>query len=68
MLWKYELTALISPTAVSSEPRRESPIFIPTILAPGATPFLSVQSGWYAAAIAATCVPCDPIQEYKQTK
>ena len=43
--WIIILTARISELAVSMVASRESPILTPTSCAPGATPFLSGQSG-----------------------
>ena len=53
-------TALTRAVPVSMDPSLESPILIPRILAPGATPFLSGLSGKWPAAIHATWVPWEP--------
>ncbi len=54
------LTALIRAEPVSMDPRRVSPILMPTTWAPGATPFLSGSLGKWPAAIQETWVPWEP--------
>lgn len=57
------IQALTSAVPVSMDPSLLSPMVRDTILAPGATPFLSGSSGKQPAAIAATWVPWDAGKE-----